>query len=553
MNTIFKHKILAGVMLCSTLLMASSCEDSESLKVTDEVPNADKTLYEVMTSDSDLSDFMEVVDSCGKHCADSLFNKTRVYTVWAPVNGFNKDSLIKEVQDGKRDDVFKNFVMAHVANHLRAANGKLDEENKILLLNGKVAVFEGEGNEYTFDGQEIKDRNIRVLNGVLHKISKPSEYRYNIWEFLKVAHNIDSVGNYLHSFNENNFNEYLSIKGPILNGQQIYLDSVFVFNNKWLTVWGGIGNLDAEDSLYTVYIPTNEVWEKQINLFDSYFQYNPTATRPSAMDKEYRDSLRNYYPRLNFLKYLTYSEKEQRYVDAPDSIMPAYRSGRRALFPEAQLEEHVIFERVLSNGHFKIIDEFPFTPLELFHDTVFLEGENTGMITTQSKVFTAVVPAYENSINKDSAFINSTVSGSAYYQVGDDAVKSAVNATYAVPNLLSAKYKVAAILVPRNITNSDIKAEELKPQQIKFNLKRGTSSLVSTGNITVDHTRVDTIFLTKGDAPYIVDIPVCEYYNTGKKEDYTITINIATVRDKNNNDTSLRLDKFMFIPVFDEE
>lgn len=551
MNTIFKHKILAGVMLCSTLLMASSCEDSESLKVTGEIPNADKTLYEVMISDPDLSDFMEVIDSCGKHCADSLFNKTRVYTVWAPVDGFNKDSLIKDVQDGKRDDVFKNFVMAHVANHLRAANGKLDEDNKILLLNGKVAVFEGDTGKYTFDGQEIQDKNIRVLNGILHKISKPSEYKYNIWEFLKVAHDIDSVGNYLHSFNENNFNEYLSIKGPILNGQQVYLDSVFVFNNKWLTVWGGVGNLDAEDSLYTVYIPTNAVWEKQINLFDSYFQYNPTASKPSSMDKEYRDSLRNYYPRLNFLKYLTYSEKEQRYVDAPDSIMPAYRMGRRVLFPKAQLEEHVISSKSLSNGNFKIIDEFPFTPLELFHDTVFLEGENTGMIKSSTTGYSEVKTAYKNSINKDSAFINSSVSGSAYYQLGEDGVRSAVNVTYTIPNLLSAKYKVAAIILPINIVNSDIKAE--KPQQIKFNLKRGNSSLVSTGNITVDHTRVDTVFLTKGDAPYIVDIPICEYYNTGKEEDYTINLNIATVRDKNNNEHSLRLDKIMFIPVFDEE
>ena len=551
MNTIFKHKILAGVMLCSTLLMASSCEDSESLKVTGEIPNADKTLYEVMISDPDLSDFMEVIDSCGKHCADSLFNKTRVYTVWAPVDGFNKDSLIKDVQDGKRDDVFKNFVMAHVANHLRAANGKLDEDNKILLLNGKVAVFEGDTGKYTFDGQEIQDKNIRVLNGVLHKISKPSEYKYNIWEFLKVAHDIDSVGNYLHSFNENNFNEYLSIKGPILNGQQVYLDSVFVFNNKWLTVWGGVGNIDAEDSLYTVYIPTNAVWEKQINLFDSYFQYNPTASKPSSMDKEYRDSLRNYYPRLNFLKYLTYSEKEQRYVDAPDSIMPAYRMGRRVLFPKAQLEEHVIFSKSLSNGNFKIIDEFPFTPLELFHDTVFLEGENTGMIKSSTTGYSEVKTAYKNSINKDSAFINSSVSGSAYYQLGEDGVRSVVNVTYAIPNLLSAKYKVAAIILPINIVNSDIKAE--KPQQIKFNLKRGNSSLVSTGNITVDHTRVDTVFLTKGDAPYIVDIPICEYYNTGREEDYTINLNIATVRDKNNNEHSLRLDKIMFIPVFDEE
>ena len=60
MNTIFKHKILVGAMLCGALFGATSCEDSEGLKVTPEVPYADKTMYEVMTSDPDLTDFIEV-------------------------------------------------------------------------------------------------------------------------------------------------------------------------------------------------------------------------------------------------------------------------------------------------------------------------------------------------------------------------------------------------------------------------------------------------------------------------------------------------------------
>ena len=95
MNTIFKHKILAGAMLCGALFVASSCDDADGIKVTPEVPYADKTLYEVITSDPELTDFVEVLNSCGEHCADSLFNKSRVYTLWAPKNGtFDKDAII---------------------------------------------------------------------------------------------------------------------------------------------------------------------------------------------------------------------------------------------------------------------------------------------------------------------------------------------------------------------------------------------------------------------------------------------------------------------------
>ena len=89
MNTIFKHKILAGAMLFGAMFLASSCDDSEGLKVTPEFPNADKTMFEVISSDSELTDFMAVLNACGAHCADSLFNKTRVYTLWAPVNGID--------------------------------------------------------------------------------------------------------------------------------------------------------------------------------------------------------------------------------------------------------------------------------------------------------------------------------------------------------------------------------------------------------------------------------------------------------------------------------
>ena len=119
--------------MAAALFMGTSCDDSEGLKVTEQVPNADKTLYEVLLADTELSDFVEVINSCGKHCADSLFNRSRVYTLWAPVNNtFNKDSLIEEaVEKGNREMVFQSFVKAHISNHLRAANGTLDDKNKV--------------------------------------------------------------------------------------------------------------------------------------------------------------------------------------------------------------------------------------------------------------------------------------------------------------------------------------------------------------------------------------------------------------------------------------
>ena len=556
MNTNFKNKFLAGALLLSALFTGSSCDDSiEGLKVTPETPFADKTLYEVIVNDTELSDFVDVINACGAECADSLFNHSRVYTLWAPLNGsFDKEALIAEATNGNREVVFNTFVKAHVANFLKPATGELDEDNMVLLLNEKMARFEGDYKSgYTFAGCAIEQSNIRVMNGILHKIATPSEYKYNAWEYLNVAEGLDSVAKYLYSFNEYKFNEGQSVKGPIVDGVQTYLDSIFDFNNKWLTVWGGIGNLNAEDSLYTVYFPTDDIWEEQIAKADKYYNYNRISRNPVRMDSTYRDSLRNYYPKLNVLKYLTYSQKEQRFVNSPDSVMPAHRDGLRPQFLKKNLEECVLSTKELSNGTFHVINKFPFLPTELWHDTVFVEGENTNMLTNQtSGIISSMKTAYKNQINKDSAFIGAEISGGAYYQFGDESTKSAVMAEYAIPNMLSAKYRLALILVPRNIVNSDIKKEELLDVVLRITVSQNNKQIKMVNNIKVDPTCVDTVFLadTKGDI--VLDIPNCEYYNTGDKDDYSTKVEIRTVR-ANKRDMSLRLDKIMFVPVSDEE
>ena len=561
MNTIFKHKILAGAMLFGAMFLASSCDDSEGLKVTPEFPNADKTMFEVISSDSELTDFMAVLNACGAHCADSLFNKTRVYTLWAPVNGtFNKDSLIAEAAvDSTRDNVFERFVQAHIANHRKGANGKLEEDNKILLLNEKVAVFAGDHvNGYTFDGQEISEPNILVKNGVLHKIAAPAEYKYNIWEYLRVDSRVDSVANFLYAFDETEFSESQSIIGPIKDGQQTYLDSVFVTKNKFLTSWNGVGLLNSEDSVYTVYVPTNEVWEEMLQISDKHFNFNTKITNPTSMTAEMRDSMRHSYARLNLIKYMTYSKYEQKYVDSPDSVKPQWkggdRNGERVEFHKDDLEKNVIFEKELSNGTFKVIDKSPYTMFDLWHDTIKLEAEDDNMKYDSGGGTEYIRSASKTQINKDSAFLGVKISGNSYFEIPSD--KSNTKVLYKVPDLLSASYNVALIVVPKNIVNADIAPEELKAHSMDIKITQSTGSktvtLVNHKAVHNDPTRVDTVFLKEEDGSRsVVTIPYCEYYKTNNKTDYGITIEVHGKGDTKVYDRSIRLDAILFIPVED--
>ena len=559
MNTIFKHKILAGAMLFGAMFLASSCDESEGLKVTPEVPYADKTMFEVISSDAELTDFMAVLNACGAHCADSLFNKSRVYTLWAPVNGtFNKDSLIAEVEAGERDNVFERFVQAHVSNHLRAANGKLDADNKILLLNDKVTVFTGDHvNGYTFDGKEISEANIRVWNGVLHKIAAPAEYKYNIWEYLRSDARVDSVANFLYSFDVTEFSESQSIIGPIKDGQQTYLDSVFVTNNKFLRAWEGVGTLNNEDSVYTVYVPTNEVWDEMLKVSDKHFNYNLKTTNPTSLNAEKRDSMRHSKARLNLIKFMTYSNYEQRYVENADSIMPAWQGSfknGRPEFLKADVEKNVIFSKELSNGTFKIVDKSPYSMFDLWHDTIKLEAEDENMRTYLAGGVGYIQSASKTQINKDSAFLDAKISGNRYFEAYSD--KAASTVRYKIPDLLSASYNVALVVVPKNITNADVAPEDLKAHEMQIKITQATGSntvtLANHKDVHNDPTRIDTVFLTEKDGSRsVVTVPYCEYYKTNKEADYGVLIEVKSDGSTKTYDRSIRLDAILFIPVED--
>ena len=337
-----------------------------------------------------------------------------------------------------------------------------------------------------------------------------------------------------------------------------YLDSVFVTNNKFLRAWEGVGTLNNEDSVYTVYVPTNEVWDEMLKVSDKHFNYNLKITNPTSLTAEKRDSMRHTYARLNLIKYMTYSNYEQRYVENPDSIMPAWQGSfkhGRPEFLKDDVEKNVIFEKELSNGTFKIVDKSPYSMFDLWHDTIKLEAEDENMRTGYTGT-PYIQSASKTQINKYSAFLGVKISGNRYLEIPSD--RSATKVVYKVPDLLSASYKVALIVVPKNIVNADVAPEELKPYEMQIKIMQATGSKTETladyEDVHNDPTRVDTIFLT-GEygkkSRSVVTIPYCEYYKTNKEADYGVTIEVKSDGSTKTYDRSIRLDAILFIPVED--
>lgn len=553
MNKIFKHRILTGIALAGALFLSSACTDEWDDHYSDKGVNSTQTLLDVIKAESDLSDFHEVLEACG--VADSLLNQSRVYTLWAPVNGsFNKDSLLNKVDDGARDTVLVRFIEAHIANFLYPANGPVEEP--IRLLNDKVVDFVGNTGSYTFDAIPVDASfsNIRLRNGILHKIEKPVTYLPNIWEYLALESEIDSLCKYLYSFNRREFNEFGSIVGPTVNGEVTYIDSAFTNSNMWFSCYegqnrdaGGFGDIAAEDSSYVFFAITNDVWNEMVPKVDKFFNY---SGKISSLDTAYVDSMRHMNARKMLCNYLVYSEKAQRNIH-PDSMLPtfAYAPGQfldnkkvtkatsgvtivRNIFAKADLMNGVTKTVELSNGTLHVKNNFNFSPYDLWFDGIKIEGEHETTDYLVSDVASMValindmdtisrkkkVDVYDEEGNYvetvDSVYAKyalskgATMRNAGYLEAMPLQAASRPKMTFKIPGTLSAgKYRIGVVVVPAYATNAYISDSDLKPSKIRAQLytragEAGTKNLIYDTSskktwlgLQNDPTRLDTLYL----------------------------------------------------------
>ena len=237
--------------------------------------------------------------------------------------------------------------------------------------------------------------------------------------------------------------------------------------------------------------------------------------------------------------------------------MPAYRGGARKRFAVSQLNENVKFSKELSNGVFKIVDKVPYNSLELWHDTIRIEAEDEEMRLSTS----SGIPVYSRSASKNQ--INPAlgkdveISGGRYFEGYSERDK--VTSIFCLPNVLSAKYQIAMIVVPKHITNPAVKEEELKPTQYTITVTQAEAGTLysSLRHVKSDPTRLDTVFLTVAGTDEIatIEFPYCEYYNTRSNKDFTAKIQIQTDGGftPKNFDMSLRIDAILLVPVLDAE
>jgi hypothetical protein len=168
--------------------------------------------------------------------------------------------------------------------------------------------------------------------------------------------------------------------------------------------------------------------------------------------------------------------------------------------------------------------------------------------------------APKNKINdKDSLFKNTEISGNYYYEGMLNDGNGRASVSFKLPNALSAKYNLAIITVPKNITNPDVQPAQIKPTTYtaKVYMQNDSKNVIFTGTANALKDRVDTLFFKDANGERVVlDIPYCEYYNTGNYDDYNLIMELTAGLANQFvlfYDFNVRIDAIMLVPAREPE
>ncbi len=570
-----KSKTINGVLAASLFAWSmSACTDvweehyqAEKPIAGDSIVVTDNDLWKQIESDSTLTEFAQLLKVTGY---DSLLMTDRVYTVWAPKNGSGFIDDMSKLQEPSKEDIAlwkKEIVENHIANVSVQANGMREKskENNIEMLNEKAYYLLGSPTAgYTIQEKPFLSSNVITKNGVLHKVDGYLEFRATIWEQLAKEPELSSLWEFLSKDYKKEFAPGLSVEGPIVDGEQTWLDSAFTTSCRWFYE---IGYLDEVDSSYTMYALTNDAWSEMEKLMRPYYQYPEGSFEEEQSTEEAIDSLVHEM----MCRHLVFSNTVNKgFFDGVDTILKSnWYSWNRLTFKgeEAKaLSNGMIAEKELYNGKLVIVNSVNYNPFTCWHDTLRVEGESLSNADEAHKQYISANKENPVTIHRDSLLYYSV----SNHTVGVYSVSGKTNPTFnfKINNVLSGWYDVKIVLLPPQLL-SYADTTFVKPNKFWAYLSHNgqnidTDSLYTGINKNryyySDSSKVDTVHLG------CVKIPACEYdLKNLCGKDPTLQLSIESKIDFGNAlfpkegskadksdwkyDNSFRIDQVIFEPI----
>ncbi len=487
----------AGLTAVMVLLGLSSCNDTwNDHYKTDFGINSDKTLWEKMEAQNNLSDFRSILEATKVSSYNAvstisfaeLLNSDQTFTVWAPVNGtFNKDSLLNICQtDSGQRAVEKCFVRNHIARFTYSVTSTTNQG--IMLLNRK----EKDLNGLVFGDVTITDPNILSSNGVLHILNGEVPYFSNIYEEINSNAEYSKLSSFLKAYQKDSLDEFSSVSSGIVDGKTIYVDSVLIAKNPLLDE---LGYLNEEDSAYWMVAPTDGAWaEAYAKIFPYYnFSFIPNA-----------EILQDYWTKHSLLNDLIFNSNLQ--TSTNDSLVSTTYKVKTPLqhvfknpFETGGILADVKGTTKCSNGSIFKVDKWPYS----FQKTFF------SPLTSEAELESNIIGYSVATLMSIRSIQGKGLSNDGYLVVKPNSTSTNPEITFQVKNTLSGKYDVCVVFAPKTIYETPLtKADSTRvfsPCKFRSTLyyvdAKGVSQYKNLGTTGIFYSKpfaLDTVVVASG-------------------------------------------------------
>ncbi len=327
-------------MLAATMFGATSCSDYSDYNTVpvDSNPSANNTLWENIVSDPQLTKFAALAQQCK---FSEALNSPRFYTVWAPTNEAISEAEFNRLMASDSATIVKQFIQQHITEYNYPVSSAL-ENKTIISLNLKHHDF----TQSSFDGFPYAAINQPATNGVMHKINGYSEFFPNLYENIDNLVGCDSLKKYIQKYDEYYLDVNASVIGPLVNGQQTYLDSVMKKRNNVIRSIMR-ADLEAEDSTYCMII---------------------------ANDKAWKDAYDKIYPCYNYIAKMDYMDLSKKEVKASDANATTAKADKAVETTKQVLQDSITCRNIVNN---LVYSNFYQKNLPYFGQGTFVEEDTT--------------------------------------------------------------------------------------------------------------------------------------------------------------------------------
>lgn len=485
---------LVACLLCCGGAAVISCTDYSDYNTVpeDALPGANKTLWENIVSDQQLTKFAALARQCN---FSEALNSPRFYTVWAPVDGAIDDAEYQRLAASDSATIVKQFIQQHVTEYNYPISAALDSST-IITLNAKHHPF----TQASFDGFSYDAVNIPSTNGVMHKLNGMSEFYYNLYENIDNLKGCDLIKDYIQKYDEYYLDVNASVIGPLVDGKQTYLDSVLKKRNNVIRSIMR-ADLEDEDSTFCMLVPNDKAWNDAYAAINSCYNYIPKmdymdlqkktivasslkatdakADKAAEADGELQDSL----TRRNIVSNLVFSMNDKRNLPlfGKGSLAPSdtvvSKSGAY-LQNGQEILSHTTAIGEMSNGMTRTIDSLTFYPWQTYNPSIIeTRPEQTLKVT---KLTTHNIPI-DSLAGRDSLFskvpkmfrqwLFPTTSRFFSYVAVDsaniDGTTGKPEFSFALRGVRSATYHIYVVTVPAQVEEP---MASVKPYYLRFYL-----------------------------------------------------------------------------------